>query len=258
MSKKQQKNRYKKWFFILLIFNISYFGYDFLETLTFLNHYKRIFNKVFYPPKVPLGNYIYGIDISQYQGIISWGNVNSIDGDYKIDYIIIRATAGKNHRDNFFTSNWRESKKNNFLRGAYHYFRPNENSTLQAQNFIRNVKLQPGDLPPVLDIEKISNVQSTDNLIKGISNWLLLVENHYGVKPIIYSGAHFFNDYLKLNFNNYLLWVANYNKVINPIQNKKWIMWQFSDNGTVDGIMGPVDLDLFKGSLTDLKKYALK
>ena len=35
-------------------------------------------------------------------------------------------------------------------------------------------------------------------------------------------------------------------------------MWQFSDNGTVDGIMGPVDLDLFKGSLTDLKKYALK
>ena len=54
-------------------------------------------------------------------------------------------------------------KKKSFLRGAYHYFRPNENSTLQAQNFIKNVKLQPGDLPPILDIEKISNIQSSDN-----------------------------------------------------------------------------------------------
>ena len=109
-----------------------------------------------------------------------------------------------------------------------------------------------------MDIEKISNVQSTENLIKGISNWLRIVENHFGVKPIIYSGAHFYNDYLKLNFNNYLFWVANYNKVLNPILNKKWLMSHFSDNGSVDGIKGPVDLDLFKGSLTDLKKYALK
>lgn len=258
MSKKSKKNRYKKWFFILLIFNIIYFGYDFLETPSFFNHYKRVFNKVFYPPKVPSGNYIYGIDISQYQGIITWGNVNNIDGKNKIDYVIIRATAGKNHRDSFFTSNWRESKKNKFLRGAYHYFRPNENSTLQAQNFIKNVKLRPGDLPPILDIEKISNIQTTDNLIKGISNWLTLVENHYGVQPIIYSGAHFFKDYLKNNFNNYLLWVANYNKIVDPIPNNKWILWQFSDNGSVSGIKGPVDLDLFNGTLTDLKKHALK
>ena len=73
------------------------------------------------------------------------------------------------------------------------------------RNFIKNVKLAPGDLPPILDIEKMSDIQSSDNLLKGIANWLEIIENHYGVKPIIYSGAHFFNDYLKSNFNNYFL-----------------------------------------------------
>ena len=64
-----------------------------LETPLFLITIKE-YEKVFYPP-VPLGNYIYGIDISQYQGIISWENVKSINGDNKIDYIIIRATGKK-------------------------------------------------------------------------------------------------------------------------------------------------------------------
>jgi len=258
MSKKEKKNRYKKWFFVLLIFNISYFGYDLIKTPSFFYHYQRVFKKVFSPPKIPSGNYTYGIDISQYQGIISWSKVNSINGANKIQYVIIRATAGKNHRDSFFTSNWRETKKYSYLRGAYHYFRPNENSTLQAQNFINNVKLSSGDLPPILDIEKVSQIQSKENLIKGITNWLKIVESHYGVKPIIYSGAHFYNDNLKENFHDYKLWVANYNKLENPLKSRDWTMWQFSDNGTAAGIKGPVDLDLFKGSLAELQKYALK
>ena len=74
----------------------------------------------------------------------------------------------------------------------------------------------------------MSDIQSSDNLLKGIANWLEIIENHYGVKPIIYSGAHFFNDNLKSNFNNYFLWIANYNKVESPLNNVNWKMWQFS------------------------------
>ena len=99
---------------------------------------------------------------------------------------------------------------------------------------------------------------SKENLIKGITNWLKIVESHYGVKPILYSGAHFYNDNLKENFHDYKLWVANYNKLENPLKSRDWTMWQFSDNGTAAGIKGPVDLDLFNGSLAELQKYALK
>ena len=115
-----------------------------------------------------------------------------------------------------------------------------------------------GDLPPILDIEKTSKIQSNENLVKGVKNWLKIIENHYGIKPIVYTGAHFYNDHLNNNLNGYLVWVANYNRVKNPLSSVLWIMWQFSDNGTASGIKGPVDLDLFKGTLSELKKYALK
>ena len=143
MAKKQKRNRYKRWFFFLLIGNIFYISYHFIETPSVVNHYKRIFNKIFYPPKVPHGNFTFGIDVSEYQGIISWKQVREINNKQKVEFVIIRATAGDDKRDRFFTSNWRGSKGNGILRGAYHYFRPNENSTKQANNFIKNVQLVP-------------------------------------------------------------------------------------------------------------------
>jgi lysozyme len=228
MANKQKKNRYKRWFFFLLIGNIFYINYHFVETPSIVNHYKRIFNKLFYPPKVPHGDFTFGIDVSEYQGIISWRQVSEINEKQKVGFVIIRATAGNNKRDRFFTSNWRGSRKNNILRGAYHYFRPNENSTQQANNFIKNVQLVTGDLPPILDVEKTSKIQSDENLVKGVKNWLKIIENHYGVKPIVYTGAHFYNDHLNNNLNGYLVWVANYNRVKNPLNSVPWMIWQFS------------------------------
>ncbi len=62
---------------------------------------------------------------------------------------------GADGQDVQFKSNWKNAKANNYLRGAYHYYRPNENSVLQFENFSKMVKLDPGDFPPVLDIEEM-------------------------------------------------------------------------------------------------------
>ena len=96
MAKKQKRNRYKRWFFLLLIGNIFYISYHFIETPSIVNHYKRIFNKIFYPPKVPHGNFTFGIDVSEYQGIISWKQVGEINDKQKVEFVIIRATAAYN------------------------------------------------------------------------------------------------------------------------------------------------------------------
>ena len=82
------------------------------------------------------------------------------------------------------------------------------------------------------------------------------IEDHYGIKPIIYTGAHYFRDYLKDEFTNYHIWIANYNQVENPLRNHNWSLWQFSDNGSVSGIKGPVDLDLFNGNLVEFKNIS--
>ena len=197
---------------------------------------------------------LFGIDISHYQGLINWDEVVFMEDSIPIDFVMIRATAGHNKEDNYFSYNWREAKNKKIIRGAYHYYRPNENSTEQANNFINKVKLEKGDFPPVLDIEEEPVVQSIASLRNGIQNWLDLVEAHYGVKPIIYTGDSFYKDYLKgEGFEDYSIWIANYNRKIKHPKAKDWIIWQFSDQGNVKGIGEFVDLNVLDGNDKMLK-----
>ncbi len=200
---------------------------------------------------------IFGIDISQYQGDISWDEVLTINEEFPVDFIYIRATMGEKAKDSKFKSNWKAVKKRNKLRGAYHYFRPNENSVKQANNFINTVDLEPGDLPPVLDIEEMPRNQSMDSLKTGLKRWLVQVEKHYKIKPVLYSGDKYFADFLEKEFADYTLWIANYNFWVEKPK-KHWNFWQFSEKGTVKGIRGPVDLNLFSGDIEDLEKLSLE
>lgn len=193
-----------------------------------------------------------GIDVSEYQGNINWQKVKWIDEVYEINFVLIRATAGNDRVDAQFEKNWDNAKSKKMIRGAYHYYRPNENSLQQANFFIKRVKLKKGDLPPVLDIEKLPKNQSLDSLKVGLRRWLLRVENYYGVKPIIYSGDKYFTTFLEKQFSDYTFWIANYS-VFDEKIDKSWQFWQFTENANVDGIKGNVDLNIFNGTKNQLK-----
>ncbi|GAA4173703.1 glycoside hydrolase family 25 protein [Sphingobacterium ginsenosidimutans] len=199
---------------------------------------------------------VFGIDVSTYQEDIDWQKVNTINDQFPIDFVFIRATMGEKGIDDKFSRNWSKIRNRAILRGAYHYFRPNENSVKQAKNFIRKVQLHPGDLPPVLDIEEHPKQQSMDSLKVGLKRWLDEVEAHYKVKPILYSGDKFYSDFLEKEFANYTLWIANYNFWIeNPKEH--WAFWQFSEKGSVAGIRGNVDLNIYNGKITELEKLLI-
>ena len=91
----------------------------------------------------------------------------------------------------------------------------------------------------------------------GIQRWLDKVEKHYGVRPIIYTSKNYYATFLKSNFAKYPLWVANYNKVKKPISKYDWMIWQYSKWGKIDGINGPVDLNMFNGNNDELKKVCI-
>ena len=253
-----KKNIYKYLFFTLVLLNISFVVYLAVKHPRFHVFFERQIETIFDSQKPPIGNYLKGIDVSEYQGIINWRKVKSNQKIDSLSFVVIRGTAGKNHRDRFFKSNYREAKKIDIPVGVYHYYRPNESSKEQAEYFIKNIKLSPGDLPPILDIEKISNVQSISKLKIGIKNWLEIIEEHYGVKPILYTYTYFYNTYLLDDFSEYKLWIANYSNVKNPLANKKWSFWQYSEKGRVGGIKGPVDLNVYKGNKQQLKEMLLK
>ncbi len=188
-----------------------------------------------------------GIDVSQYQGKINWEQVRNIENDFKIGFVFIRATAGTDKEDTQFKNNWKESKNNGMIRGAYHYYRPNENSLKQANNFIATVQLKKGDLPPVLDIESMPKKQSLDSLKVGLRRWLEKVHQHYKVKPIIYTGEKYYNDFLKEEFSTYSFWIANYNFFVEDLQDN-WLFWQFTEKATVAGIKENVDVNIYNGT----------
>ncbi|MFV8362089.1 glycoside hydrolase family 25 protein [Flavobacterium sp. ZT3P35] len=193
-----------------------------------------------------------GLDVSEYQGRIRWSYVDTLEKKYPLHFVFIRATIGKDRKDLQFNRNWLGAKENKMIRGAYHYYRPNENSLEQAALFIKTVQLQKGDLPPVLDIEKLPKNQSIENLKLGLKRWLNAVEAHYGVKPIIYTGERYYDDFLKEEFSDYLFWIANYNFYREEIA-EDWLFWQFTEKASIPGIKGNVDVNIYNGDLQQLR-----
>lgn len=198
-----------------------------------------------------------GFDVSHYQGRIVWEKIDSISGIVPLDFVFIRATMGLDGKDKTFDANWRAARANHFIRGAYHYYRPDENSVAQAHNFIKNVRLSAGDLPPVLDIEELPKGQSLDSLRMGLSRWIKMVEEEYQVKPILYSGEHFYSKHLQKWFSDYVLWIANYNFFVEEIK-PEWHFWQFTEKGLIDGIEGKVDVNVFNGNRQDIRKLLIR
>ncbi len=200
---------------------------------------------------------IHGIDISHHQGKIDWDEVKHPDSTKQIDFVFIRAAVGTDN-DKRFKENWKGAGSSKIKKGAYHYYWSDVNSAKQAAVFTKNVTLKKGDLPPVLDIEDTSNVQDKASLRKGLKNWIKIIEAHYGVKPIIYSGESFYKDVLKPDsfFEDYpRVWIANYNRIDEP--RVSWEFWQYSDRFPVSGIKTLVDGNVFQGSQKDFNELLI-
>lgn len=207
---------------------------------------------------LPRGYKVHGIDISHHQKNIRWKEVAEIDvNGAKIQFAFIKATEGITRQDQHYKKNWRESKKAGILRGAYHFYYPTRDAVSQANNFIGQVTLEAGDLPPVLDIE-VSKGKTKKEIVKGCMEWCDAIEKHYGVKPIIYTNPTFYDKYLKDDFEDYPLWIAHYHQELPRMDHRDWIIWQHSDCAKINGISRPVDMNVFNGSLRDLLKHCIK
>jgi lysozyme len=248
-------------FFIVIAFSVYKYRNALLYYFSFKTHKTILIDKSYLErnKEVLLANNdkIVGIDVSHYQGRINWEKVQFVNEKYPVDFVFIRATQGNDKNDSQFAYNWNQSKKHHFIRGAYHYYRPNENSLEQAENFIQTVSLVKGDLPPVLDIEKLPKCQSIDSLKVGLRRFLNRIEDYYNVKPIVYSGERYYQDFLKEEFSDYPFWIANYNFIDAQI-NDNFLFWQFTEQAKIKGISEKVDLNIFNGNKDDLKDLTIE
>lgn len=193
-----------------------------------------------------------GIDVSHHQGPIDWTAVKR-DG---IRFVFIKATEGGDWTDPRFQRNWTSARQAGLLRGAYHYYRPQTHSAVQARHFLRHVKIASDDLPAVLDVEATDGVSSA-TLRRGVRNWLRIVEAETGKRPIVYVSRRS-APHLAAEFGNYPLWIADYrgNGPAVPPGWRRWTFWQHSERGRVSGIRAPVDRNWFRGSFEELRRFA--
>ncbi len=213
------------------------------------------------PTDFPLGYSIHGIDISHYQNAVDWKKLQAIDqlGDtIQFQFAFIKATEGLLIEDNMFDEHWEDAKDNQVVRGAYHYFLPDRNAKIQAANFITSVKLEKGDMPPVIDVEETRGKTKAE-IVAGVKIFLNELEAHYKVRPIIYSNYNFIEDFLADDFKTYPFWMAHYyHDEMVPMDSVKFLFWQHSDKSDLLGVNGNTDANVFTGDKYEFKKLLLK
>ena len=232
---------------------IYFFYYIFVGPFGF--RWRALYGDVSYPE----GYEIHGIDISHHQGRIDWQLLREkgLINKSPIRFVMIKATEGASRVDENFKDNFFQSREYGFTRGAYHFYSVYSSAEKQADFFIRHVKLENGDLPPVLDVEHKPKNQTDEDFAESVLKWLDIVEKHYGVKPIIYTYYKFKLRYLSSSlFDSYPYWIAHY--YVDELEyDGPWKFWQHTDAGRLPGIKGHVDFNIYNGSYYDLRKMTI-
>ena len=237
-----------------------------------------------------MASYVKGIDVALWEPNIDWARVRAQD----IRFAFIKASQA-DFTDPSFDSHWAGAKQAGILRGAYHFIDAKMDGKLQAETYLRKVKLEPGDLPPVLDLEELKvhappepkgekgsrkkpkgskGEKSTTNaglvpnsqIISCAERWLTKVEAETGRKPIIYSGPFFLRDRVSGPggpprwARNYMLWIANYldHEIRDndlPLQPKGWQDWTFWQYSEKGSLDGVLNKEGTARTAVDLNFY---
>ena len=182
------------------------------------------------------------IDVSTWQGSIDFNKVKSAG----YNYVIIRAGYGKekSQKDNMFETNYKNAKSAGLKVGAYwfSYAMSPSTATAEADACLSCIKGKKFELPVYYDMEyQPAMSTSNSNYTKMAVNFCNKLKSN-GFKSGVYSSASVY-DYLlnrkTLKNNGISIWNAEwYTKPSISCD-----VWQYSDNGRINGISTNVDLD---------------
>lgn len=201
-----------------------------------------------------------GIDVSYHQGIIDWKKV----ADSGIQFAMIRAGYGKSTVDEKFIENITGADTAGLKVGVYWFiYALNEADAIaNADKCHETIKLYKDifDLGVAADYEYDSDnysikkgvTQTNASRTRIVRAFLRRLEE-YGYKVINYTNP----DYLKGKFeplNEYPLWLAYYSDNETKAKTYNPVMWQYSSKGSVPGIKGNVDMNIFYDSIEEDNK----
>ncbi|PWU08705.1 MAG: hypothetical protein C5B50_28980 [Verrucomicrobia bacterium] len=204
-----------------------------------------------------------GLDVSSYQGSINWGSVHGSGRSFAY----AKATEGTGVTDGYFTANMNNGKGAGMLMGAYHFDHANADTPgSEASHFwgviSPYVKGDGQSLAPMLDAEVFGNVGASSfaDWANQFCNTIVNNANGAGVKCTCTIYVSACNAANLCGATSWQPWIADWNGQ-NPESSTPWTvcsgdncwgggawtLWQYSDTGSVSGIGGNVDLDVYNG-----------
>ena len=193
-----------------------------------------------------------GIDVSNHNGIIDYRQV--ADDDYQ--FVFIKASEGKTHKDAAFNRNYRDAREAGLKVGAYHFFRKNRTGKEQADNFLAAVKGKKLDLPLVIDLEDDWGNGATTSRQTAINRVIEMMNilNDKGYQVMIYTNFNGYEKYYKNMLADCDLWLCSFTSP-DFLPDMPHCIQQYSHEGTVQGVNGDVDLNVFRGSKREWENY---
>ena len=204
---------------------------------------------------------VHGVDVSHYQGTIDWETLSQ----QNLDFAVIKATEGSTHIDDRFEENWQAAEQTHLYLGAYHFFSFDSEGDRQAASYIDTGGNLDGKLAAVVDVEyygnKKNNPPARADVVKNLGALLDALEQHYQIKPIIYTTFTVYNEYIKGEFEESPLWVRSIYCPPEVLFGNKWSFWQYMDTAMLDGYAGDekyIDVNVFRGTMEELEELVIQ
>lgn len=186
-----------------------------------------------------------GLDISHHQEKVNWTRV-----DPKYKFIILKATEGQNFLDTDFLYNWNNARLNGFVVGAYHFFTMTSSGAAQADFYISKVSDSDKTLPPIIDLEISTKKYKKKDVMKNLEEMVDKLEKHYKKRVIFYVNYNTYNAYIKGEFPKNKIWITDYKYFPRIKEDNRWVIWQVSRRGRIEGIPGFTDKNVLRKGLT--------
>jgi hypothetical protein len=191
------------------------------------------------------GYKVHGLDISHHQEKVNWTLV-----DKKYKFIILKATEGQNFLDTDFLYNWNNARLNGFVVGAYHFFVMTSSGEAQADFYISKVPDSEKTLPPIIDLEISTKKYKKPDVIEHLRVMVEKLEKHYKKRVIFYVNYNTYNAYIKGEFPENKIWITDYKYFPKIDEDNRWIIWQVSRRGRIEGIPGFTDKNVLRKGMT--------
>ena len=214
-----------------------------------------VWRYVIVPHSVNVDRYRYpvaGIDVSRHNGDIDFEQVR--DDDYQ--FVFIKASEGKTYKDDAFERNYEQAREAGLKVGAYHFFRKNRTAREQADNLLAAIRGKHLDLPLVIDLEDDWGNGATVSRQTAIDRVMEMIDilAGKGYRVMIYTNLDGYEKYYKDLLGDHDLWLCSFTSP-DLLPHLPHVIQQFSHEGTVSGIDGNVDLNVWRGSEKEWQRY---